>query len=81
MKRTQVRAQIRAHELAAARNPIKRQQHQRSIAWYRKRYGLPTPPTFGRDPSGRGAGHTTAALRAEAERIRNFKSNTEESKS
>ena len=52
MKRSHVRAQIRAHELAATRagTPAKREQHVRAIAHYRRTFKIPEPISFGRDP-------------------------------
>lgn len=49
MTKNQARRQIAAHELAAERNPLKRDQHLASAAYLRRQFKLPEPISFGRD--------------------------------
>jgi hypothetical protein len=66
----QVRQHIKAHELAADRNPNKRPQHLMAARLYREVWGLPEPVTFGRDAA---SAHRRAMQRLETARINAYK--------
>lgn len=47
--KAEARRAISAHQAAIDRGSSKAADHQRSIDWYRKKFNIPTPVSFGRD--------------------------------